>query len=67
MEKVRFGKDIIIETNVIEADGRVSDRWKVMKNDYAFCVKTIAAKHGIDMIIVDKRKKDENRDLDWAL
>jgi len=67
MEKIRFGRDIIIETNVIEADGRVVDRWKVTKNDYPFCVKTIANKHGIDMVIVDKRKNKEDKDFDWAL
>lgn len=69
MEKVRMGKDIIIETNVIEPDGKIMDRWKVMKNDYPFCVKTIAKKHGIEMIIIDKtkEKKNTNHDLDWAI
>ena len=63
-ERVQMGKDLIFEINVRDQDGRVMEKWKVMKNDFPNVVRILNGKFGLNMRI--KIKKDE-RELDWAL
>ena len=66
LEKVRFGKDIIFECNVIDVDGRSLENWKCMRKDFPKVCRILNNKYGIDVMIVDRKAKEETKEFDWA-
>ena len=62
--KIRMGEEEIFTTIVEDLDGRILDKWKVMKRDFSKVVKILNKKFDLKMKIIEK---DKSKDLDWAL
>ena len=63
-EKVRLGKGLIFYTEVIDADGRVIEKWRCMQGDYSKALRILNNKFGLNLRILDKQK--ESDELSWA-
>lgn len=55
----------IFETKVTDGTGRLLSKWKVLKDDFPSVVKILNDKFNLDIKIIRKKKKDEDRDLEW--
>jgi hypothetical protein len=67
-ERVRMGKDLMFTTLVEDSNGKLLEKWKVMKNDYLSNVRILIGKFGLNgkVVHVDK-DKNKDKDLNWAL
>lgn len=58
------GSEEIFETKVTDGDGKLLDKWKVLKRDFPAVVKILNEKYSLCMkIFLNKKDKKE---LDWA-
>jgi hypothetical protein len=58
------GQELFI-TIVKDEAGNELAKWKVAKKDYSKALRIINKDFGLDLMIIDKKKK-KDRDLDWA-
>lgn len=65
-ERVRMGKDLIFTTLVEDSNGKLLEKWKVMKNDYLNNVRILIGKFGLNGKVIKLDKRDD-KDLNWAL
>lgn len=62
-KKIKEGEEMLWRIEGKDIDGRITEKWKFMHSDFLSVIKILLKKYGYNLII---KKKDYDRDLDWA-
>lgn len=60
------GTEEIFELKIFDGTGREMGRWRNMKSDFIKTLKMVNRKYDLNLVIRERRMRNENEDLDWA-
>lgn len=64
--KIR-GEDELFITIIKDGSGNELGKWKVSKKDYPNVLRILNRQYGLDLLIIDRKKKPKDKDLEWAI
>jgi hypothetical protein len=65
--KIRNDGQELFITIVKDEAGNELAKWKVARKDYPKVLRIINKDFGLDLLVLDRKKKKKDSDLDWAI